>query len=166
MIITKVIDLIYRQRKHLPQLLSNRTDTHLSAEEETKSLIEELARLKYELQTNKPLKMVTDNLPEANIWNEYLTKEQSKQPQEEVSWFNVSWLYAECYMYRRMREVFFLSEHYKQFDQFYLIKQEAFFNAKQFASNLASQLLSIQDMAQNKPIVDLFYFYIMVILFI
>ncbi|KAH9393365.1 hypothetical protein TYRP_021878 [Tyrophagus putrescentiae] len=47
-IITKAIDLLCRQRKQIPALLSLNEKDYDEAEEETKSLIEELARLNYD----------------------------------------------------------------------------------------------------------------------
>ena len=143
-------------------LLSVKEEDLLDAEEETKSLIEELARLKYELQTNKPLKMLESDLSDTKVWNEFLKKEELKHDVDETTWFNVSWLFAECYLYRRMREIFILSRHFKQFDQFYLIKEEAFFASQKFASNLASHLLSVKDLLSTQPLESLFYFYVMV----
>ena len=89
MIITKAIDLICRQRKQLPLLLSVKKEDHAAAEEETKDLIEELARLKYELQTNKSLNVLTSDLPDTKAWNEFLKQEEIVHAKEgEVTWFN------------------------------------------------------------------------------
>ena len=164
-IITKAIDLLCRQRKQIPALLSLNEKDYNEAEEETKSLIEELARLKYELQTDKTIKALESDYSDTKEWNEILKREENSHPNEEVTWFNISWLYAECYLYRRMREIFLLSKHFKQFDQFYLIKEEAFFNAHHFSSNLATHLLKITDLLAQQSLKDLFYFYVMVKLY-
>ena len=42
------------------------------------------------------------------------------------NWFTVSWLYGECYMYRRLRTLFALSTHWKSFDPFAFQKINAF----------------------------------------
>lgn len=160
-IITKAIDLLCRQRKQIPALLSLNEKDYDDAEEETKSLIEELARLKYELQTDKTIKALDSDYSDTKEWNEILKREENSHANEEVTWFNISWLYAECYLYRRMREIFLLSKHFKQFDQFYLIKEEAFFNAHHFSSNLATHLLKITDLLAQQSLKDLFYFYVM-----
>lgn len=161
-IITKAIDLLCRQRKHIPALLSLNEKDFEEAEEETKSLIEELARLKYELQTDKTVKVLVSDYSDTKEWNELLKREEISHLNEEVTWFNISWLYAECYLYRRMREIFLLSKHFKQFDQFYLIKEEAFFGSQQFSSNLATHLLNITNLMEKQSLKELFYFYVMV----
>ncbi|KAJ6218105.1 hypothetical protein RDWZM_009262 [Blomia tropicalis] len=159
-IITKVIDLLCRQRKQFPILLSIEKDQYTEAIEETKALIEELARLKYELQTNKPLKLLSTSYGSSDTeqWNQYLLKHKTNNDSQEVTWFNVSWLYAECYFYRRMWETFQLSAHYRQFDQFYLIKQESFLQLLPFADKLASHLLQVKESDLNQ---DHFHFYLM-----
>lgn len=161
-IVTKAIDLLCRQRKQIPALLSLNETDYEEAEEETKNLIEELARLKYELQTDKTIKVLVADYSDTKVWNERLKQEEISHPNEEVTWFNISWLYAECYLYRRMREIFLLSNHFKQFDQFYLIKEEAFFGSQQFSSNLATHLLNITNFLEKQPLKELFYFYVMV----
>ncbi|KAL9008589.1 MAG: hypothetical protein Q9173_006301 [Seirophora scorigena] len=63
--------------------------------EEGKSIVEGLAKLKYELQHNRPLTpVVDDGRPDVADYNEELGALQSP------TWFNVPWLYAECYLYR------------------------------------------------------------------
>ena len=34
------------------------------------------------------------------------------------TWHDVEWLYAECYLYRRIHTLFALSEHWKDYDVF------------------------------------------------
>jgi hypothetical protein len=61
--------------------------------------------LKNELQTNKPFKALTSNGPDVSSWNTYYEKESEREGAE-PRWFRTSWLYAECYMYRRIHEAF------------------------------------------------------------
>ena len=163
MINTKVIDLLCRQRKHLPLLLGVKEENRVAAEEETKMLIEELARLKYELQTNKPLKELVDDLSDKTKWNEHLKREEDRLGTDGVLWFNVSWLYAECYFYRRMREIFAVSQYFKKFDPFYLIKEEAFFGSLSFADILAEKLLRVSSASSSSTtIAEECYHFVMV----
>lgn len=61
--------------------------------------------MKNELTTNKTLKPLRlhdgDNLSndDAEVWNKYL-EEKIKLECEEPRWYNTTWLYCECYMYR------------------------------------------------------------------
>lgn len=63
--------------------------------EEGKKIVEELARLKYEVQHDRALTPIRDDgLPDVEGYNKEL--EQRGNP----SWLNVSWLYSECYLFR------------------------------------------------------------------
>lgn len=157
-IITKVIDLLCRERKTLPRSLNIPQQDLVNAEEETKKIIEELAKLKYELQTNKPMTPFTSDLPETSIWNDFL-KELGSEP----CWFDVCWLYAECYLYRRMREIFYLSTYFKNLDPFEGIKEQAFISAANEITILASQLADVDNQIRSgKSVQSLFVQFIMV----
>jgi len=60
--------------------------------DEGKRIIEKLATLKYELQHNRQLTPLEG--PDTAAYNTEL------QQLGTHSWFNVPWLYAECYLYR------------------------------------------------------------------
>lgn len=140
--------------------LSLPADSLQEAEEETKTLIEELARLKYELQTNKPLQVIESTLSDTEEWNKVL-KEQELES-DSVTYFNVSWLYAECYLYRRIREVFASSNYFKNFDPFSSIKQDSFKASLRDANVLASKLTSLRTTQDDKILQEQFNFFVMV----
>jgi hypothetical protein len=73
--------------------------------EELKDVIGSFSKLKNEVQTNKPIEVLTSDGPDVSSWNAYYERERERQ-NEEPRWFHTSWLYAECYMYRRIHEVF------------------------------------------------------------
>lgn len=68
-----------------------------------KKVISQLSELRYQLQTNKPMVaiQVGDDVKE---WEAVFETYQQILGGEEPSWFNVSWLFAECYMYRKIME--------------------------------------------------------------
>ena len=57
--------------------------------------IEKLGEIKYELEHNKPIKEIKHG-KDAENWNNEVKKLEGK------GCFNVSWLFAECYIYRRI----------------------------------------------------------------
>jgi hypothetical protein len=73
--------------------------------EELKKVIGSFSELKNEMLTNKPFKVLTSDGPDIPLWNTYFEKESEKEGAE-PRWFHTSWLYAECYMYRRVHEAF------------------------------------------------------------
>jgi damage-control phosphatase, subfamily III len=57
--------------------------------------VEELAKLKYELQHDRQLTPIRDDgKPDVALYNKELEKLGAP------TWFNVPWLYSECYLYR------------------------------------------------------------------
>ena len=78
--------------------------------DELKQIIGGFSKLKFELQTNKPFVPLISDSEESKIWNEYLNfrHEYDGSP---PTWFLIDWLYEECYLYRRFREIFELRYH-------------------------------------------------------
>jgi hypothetical protein len=72
--------------------------------EELKAIVGRLAKLRNELQTDKPLiPLIDDGLDDVPIWNRYL-QEWTESKGSPPSWFCDPWLYVECYMYRRIMQ--------------------------------------------------------------
>lgn len=60
--------------------------------------------MRYELTTDKPFKYISDSGSDTDLWNSALKELQSKIGEENCTWFKSPWLFAECYVYRRIRE--------------------------------------------------------------
>lgn len=146
-IITKVIDYLYRQRDHIASV--NETD----GKEELKAVTNSLAHLKNELQTDKSFTTLSYG-DDKHIWNDYLnhvTLLLGKTP----TWFSTTWLYAECYMYRRIYQSFLQSSHLKNFDYFAYQKDDSFYSSldaiRGYASFLHEQFQSPNYEAEIFP---------------
>ena len=63
-----------------------------------------LSKTKSELQTNKKLLYISDNWQDSLVWNNALQEELQIVANDECRWFDISWLFSECYFYRRMFE--------------------------------------------------------------
>ena len=61
--------------------------------------------VEHELQTNKPLTKIESGGEGADHYN-LLIDEKTERDGEVPTWFYVEWLFAECYLYRRLREIF------------------------------------------------------------
>ncbi|KAF3922311.1 hypothetical protein ABW20_dc0108827 [Dactylellina cionopaga] len=103
-IITQAIDTVFRAIPGPSDKL--KTD-------EGRKIVEELAKLKYEVQHNRILTPLRDDgLPDIAHYNTAL------EALGESKWLEVSWLYAECYLYRRISTSFNTSTEWKDFDVF------------------------------------------------
>ncbi|KAI2778019.1 DUF89-domain-containing protein [Daldinia loculata] len=124
-IITQAIDDLYRSVSECEQP---------EKQNEGKKIIEELARLKYELQHDRQLTPIRDDgAADVAIYNREL--EQLGTP----SWFNIPWLFSECYLYRRLHTSFSLSKHWKTYDVFYRQKIKTFRSSRPAVLELAAR---------------------------
>ncbi|KAJ5903411.1 hypothetical protein N7504_005794 [Penicillium tannophilum] len=103
-------------------------------ENEGKGIIANLAKLKYELQHNRQLTPIEDDgHPDIASYNQEL--EQRGNP----VWHDVPWLYAECYLYRRIESYFALSKHWKGYDVFARQKMSTFKSSRPAVIELAAR---------------------------
>ncbi|KAJ5689099.1 hypothetical protein N7462_003491 [Penicillium macrosclerotiorum] len=101
---------------------------------EGKSIIEKLAAMKYELQHDRKLTPLDDDgHPDIASYNQEL--EQRGNP----SWHSAAWLYAECYLYRRLETFFALSKHWKGYDVFARQKLSTFKSSRPAVLELAAR---------------------------
>nr|CAD7413757.1 unnamed protein product [Timema cristinae] len=117
-IITQVVDHLARDKDKIIKEYGE------DAREEVKTVIGRLSELKNELQTNKPLIELKSRKRDAYQWNTFL-EDQRKAGHQEPRWFGTVWLYAECYMYRRMWQIFELTQSLAQFDYFRKLKRNS-----------------------------------------
>jgi hypothetical protein len=74
------------------------------AKEDNKQIIGRLSKLRYELQTNKPIRPLESDAPDAEIWNKELERQTAANGGEPPKWYTGTWLYVECYMYRAIQD--------------------------------------------------------------
>ncbi|CAD6501484.1 BgTH12-01736 [Blumeria graminis f. sp. triticale] len=122
--------------------------THVPKREEGKLIVAEVAKLKYELQHDRPLiPLCEDGQHDIAEYNEEL--EIMGNP----SWFNTPWLFAECYLYRRIATYFTLSEHWKEYDVFAQKKISTFHSSRPAVLELAFRyreiILKIRENAMD-----------------
>ncbi|KAI4281297.1 MAG: hypothetical protein L6R38_003792 [Xanthoria sp. 2 TBL-2021] len=112
-----------------------------------KTIVEGLTKLKYELQHNRPLTPLTDDgRQDVGDYNRDLNALGSP------TWFNVPWLYAECYLYRRMSTFFALSTHWKSYDVFARQKLSTFVSSRPAVLELAAKYKQlINQLKSNVP---------------
>ncbi|KAI0534507.1 hypothetical protein GGR58DRAFT_53283 [Xylaria digitata] len=99
-----------------------------------KKIIEELARLKYEMQHDRQLTPIRDDgFPDVALYNDELNKLGTP------TWFAAPWLYCECYLYRRISTSFSLSTHWKNYDVFARQKINTFRSSRPAVLELAAR---------------------------
>ncbi|KAI3325271.1 DUF89-domain-containing protein [Xylariaceae sp. AK1471] len=102
--------------------------------DEGKKIVEELVRLKYEMQHDRQLIPIQDDgFSDIKLYNQELEKLGTP------TWFSVPWLYCECYLYRRMNASFKLSKHWKNYDVFSRQKINTFRSSRPAVLELAAR---------------------------
>ncbi|MCJ1371532.1 hypothetical protein MMC20_002750 [Loxospora ochrophaea] len=123
-----------------------------SEEEKTKegkTIIEGLAKLKYELQHDRHLTPLPDDgQPDIAGYNKELADLGTP------TWFNISWLYAECYLYRRISTFFALSTHWKSYDVFARQKMSTFKSSRPAVLELAAKYKELVVQLEGDPTAD------------
>lgn len=144
-ILTGAIDDVHRTISSLP----NSPETDIK---EGKSIIENLSALKYELQHNRKLTPLQDDgQPDIAGYNEELLQRGTP------NWHDVQWLYAECYLYRRLSTLFMLSPSpfWKSYDVFNRQKMSTFKSSRPAVLELAAKYRGIiTQLSTNKAVVD------------
>lgn len=72
--------------------------------EELKKTVDELAALKYELQSNRELNPIISDDSDAAIFNDYLQRRKAEDGH--TSPYSTTILFAEAYLYRRLHMIF------------------------------------------------------------
>ncbi|WYZ46760.1 hypothetical protein EsH8_IX_000985 [Colletotrichum jinshuiense] len=134
-IITQAIDDLYRSvlKTEDPE-----------KQTEGKKIVEQIAKLKYEVQHDRALTPIEDDgYPDISIYNEDLKNLGSP------TWLNVPWLYSECYLFRRISTYFKQSTHWKNYDVFARQKISTFRSSRPAVVELASKYKELVEQLKN-----------------
>ncbi|WKY11149.1 hypothetical protein Q1695_003027 [Nippostrongylus brasiliensis] len=118
--IAKIVDHFHCKRRELMEQYGPDADA------DVKAVIGELSELRYRIATNKLLEDLEDTSYSYEMWNELLGKMRKKMGEDELTWYKVDWLFAECYMYRRIVGATAKTKYLKTFDFFREQKIEGF----------------------------------------
>ncbi|KAJ1652089.1 Hairy/enhancer-of-split with YRPW motif protein 2 [Dispira simplex] len=133
-IVAQVVDTVYRGYMNLETNPTNQERIR-----EAKRIVEELGRLRYEMQTDKPLRpLEPDSHPDFEHWNKVLAHELPGN-----TWYTASWLFSECYMYRRIYQMFAHTTHWATYDYFAESKQSTFYASHKAVGALAERILTM-----------------------
>ncbi|KAK5090811.1 Hairy/enhancer-of-split with YRPW motif protein 2 [Lithohypha guttulata] len=151
-IITQIIDDVHRT-------ISDLHSEHNDRLSEGKTIVRELASLKYEMQHNRVLTPLEDDgFEDIRLYNDELQQRTAADldgPKGEVpKWHNVEWLFSECYMYRRVYTFFSKTTHWKDYDYFQRQKISTFRSSRPAVLELCAKYKEIiTNIKQNDQVV-------------
>ncbi|KAK4330351.1 putative Damage-control phosphatase [Rhodotorula toruloides] len=145
-ILTGVVDELNK----IDGALSASTDDEQAKLAEGKQLINEISGLIYEMRHDRELSpLQATGLPDDTAaYNDELAQLAEKGQNK---WFTSPWLFAECYLYRRLRGLFAVTKHWNLFDPFASQKLSTWRSSAVGAAALAK---SLQKLVQEGPVDD------------
>ncbi|GFT31699.1 damage-control phosphatase ARMT1 [Nephila pilipes] len=152
-ILVKVVDFLCQNKN---ELVVSHGEV---AKEEIKEIIGRLSALQNEMITNKTIKPLICDVPDVAVWNDYLKKQENIYGFP-PAWFESSWLYVECYFYRRIKQTFQFSTVLKEFDPFHKQKKNSFLSSMDAVLFLCSALNeTLEELQNSNGTTDLFKFF-------
>ncbi|KAH8860717.1 Protein-glutamate O-methyltransferase [Schistosoma japonicum] len=153
-ILSQLIDSIYRNRE------TYCTAAQQDISDNLKELTRHICHLRYDIMTNKPVTFLSFPLlgsAEMELWEHLLSvfgvklkrSDDIKPEGLHLCWYDLPWLFAECYLYRRIVDVVAQSG-LNEFDPFYLKKQHSFKNAGSFISSILFCLSKLPDLSAEQ----------------
>ncbi|PFH61726.1 hypothetical protein XA68_16447 [Ophiocordyceps unilateralis] len=147
-------------RQRWPTILTGAIDdvyrTTLSTEDaekqaEGKKLVEQLGCLKYEVQHDRKLSPLEDD----GFPDETAAYNKELEGLGNPSWLDVPWLFAECYMYRRINSLFQRTKRWKNYDIFARQKIDTFRTSRVAVLELAARYREmVEQLRVKKPATD------------
>ncbi|VDP20658.1 unnamed protein product [Soboliphyme baturini] len=149
-ILTKVIDVTHRKRQEVA-LISEKSN----GMEVVKNVIGLLSDLRSRLLTDKPLTEIKGSRSDVAKWNEALQLQRLSLRNEQPRWYNVAWLFVECYFYRKIFEAFNENLYPNCWDPFAYQKSQTLNDNLSTIRSLCSYFLSeLQKLVLNEHMVN------------
>lgn len=129
-ILTKIIDYLSRDG-------ANIKSANGASEEDLNNFMQSVVKLKNDLVTNKDYDPFTLDTPNAKKWNIWIENQDNKK------YFNNTWMFTECYLYRKLREGCELTKGLQNFDYFEEQKKSAFDNNVELMCIVADKMVNM-----------------------
>ncbi|BFZ54151.1 Hairy/enhancer-of-split with YRPW motif protein 2 [Savitreella phatthalungensis] len=143
-IIAQVVDDVHRRLA----ALDDEKDAEAIAEGQ--KIITQVDKLKYDESRDRPLTRLDESFgDDITAYNEELALLQSP------SWFNVPWLYSECYLYRTLRTFFSHTRHWQSHDPFLRSKDSTFRSSRRAVVELAVRYEKLVDELKTHPYAEM-----------
>ncbi|KAG4075606.1 hypothetical protein HA402_003431 [Bradysia odoriphaga] len=139
-ILTQIQDYLSKEKDVL-------ADGNEQTKNDIKSVQSNLSKLIYELQTDKVMEKFDGDGTDRLQWNEFL----SSLHDDNNSYFKTTWLYAECYMYRKLKSFFEDTETLKDFDYFRHQKTNALITSFGAMSHVVEHVNEFQSKPSKSP---------------
>ncbi|XP_061401603.1 damage-control phosphatase ARMT1-like [Musca vetustissima] len=136
-------------RYRLPNILMSLLDSmradlkansSMYQESDISLVLESIENLKSQVENNHKLQKISSKAPDVDLWNNFITNLP-----ENAGFFNVCWLYAECYLYRKIYSIFEAGNSLAQYDYFGPQKMKAL----QMSEGVMEELIQTTSDCEN-----------------
>lgn len=84
-----------------------------------------------------------------SVYNKMIEQYKKNNNGDPPTWFQTEWLFAECYLYYMLHEIFYTSKSFKQYDPFLAVKNESLLASSGAIRTLARLLVETKE--KNVP---------------
>jgi len=142
----QILDGVIQRLKNQEKRLQNDRQGAIA---EICSLSDEILKLKNEMKSDHPITEIPlhDDVINkgAKIYNRLIEEKKRENGGKYPSWFQTEWLFAECYMYFKLHDIFSTSTFWKAYDPFVEVKVETLLGSKDAVISLASWLVNVKS---------------------
>ncbi|XP_065216646.1 damage-control phosphatase ARMT1-like [Planococcus citri] len=131
-------------KKRLPDILQGIIEDLKNKEEfeskygekavkELDAVIEKITSLKSGMENDQPLVEINANgsfSKHAAIYNKEIKQRQQENEGKPPTWFQTDWLFAECYNYFKLHDIFYTSSYLNEYDPFLRVKNDTLLASK------------------------------------
>jgi len=166
-ILTQIISTVSTEVHNLtvgPDAYSSRSQEKIN---EGKVIIQKISSIKHDMSRDKPLDLIEeDGGSNIDVYNDCLRPGlEDRDDAQPWTWFKTSWLFAECYLYRRIRNFFAMTRHWKEYDPFFAQKEETYKSSSAAIVHLAKSIEGLKSQPglkkdfeeQESPLEIMFY---------
>ncbi|KAF0561751.1 DUF89-domain-containing protein [Gigaspora margarita] len=120
------VNVTHKWREIITKAINNIRDslnsTEIDKNEEGKKIIASMEELINQIQRNdKLIQTEDDGRPDIKTWNDILNTYFKNE-----NWHTATWLFTECYLYRRITSIITNTKHWRNYDPYFRQKEDAF----------------------------------------
>ncbi|KAK7603893.1 hypothetical protein V9T40_004166 [Parthenolecanium corni] len=97
-----------------------------------------------------------------SVYNKMIEQLKKSNNGSSPTWFQTEWLFAECYLYYRLHEIFYTSNTFKHYDPFLAVKIDSLLASNDAVYTLAGLLVETKEktVPTGSKLEELFKFYL------
>lgn len=146
--------ILNQTRDNLKKHQHGTLERHGATGKEIEVALSNLERLKEEILSDKPLRPLWSGVSDVPFYNFCIHQEEKDEIKP--TYFTTKFLLSECYIFRRIQEVFENTTTLSTYDPFQILKQQQFLASLEHLTKLADYVLSLDDVNHKEKLKEEF----------